>query len=186
MFGFFCIFTIVSNILNEIAKHHKEWISMVRTMGAGGASEDIVQDAYIRIHKYATPEKIIPNGNVNKAFMFVVLRNMYMTHCKESARFNMVELSETKELIHEDNLKWKQAQYKFDGIIEDSQEDWHWYDKMLFNYYKDSGKSLREIEEETGISLTSLWNTIKNCKARLKETLGETYQDLINEDYELI
>ncbi len=155
-------------------------------MGANGSSEDIVQDAYLRIHKYAKPEKIAPNGKVNRAFMFVVLRNVYRNHCTEKAKVKMVSLSDTFELRHTDRLESKQAQHRFDQKLIEAQKDWHWYDKMLFNYYKDSGLSLRQIEAETNISLTSLWNTIRNCKKRLKKELGEDYQDLINEDYELI
>lgn len=176
----------MNNVLQVLAKHHDEWVSMTTSMGANGFSEDIVQEAYLRIYKYGKPEKILPKGKVNKAFMFVVLRNTYTTYCRDRAKIKRVALTETKELQHTNNITWKEAQFKFDQMIEQAQEDWHWYDKMLFNHYKDSGKSLREIEKETGISLTSLWNTVKNCKARLKETLGETYQDLINEDYELL
>lgn len=176
----------MNEVLKEVAKNHDKWVSIVKSMGANGTSEDIVQEAYIRIYKYAKPEKIAPNGKVNNAFMFVILRNTFATHRKDIAKMKKVSLCNVQEIQQDDNIPWKQAQHRFDQMILKAQEDWHWYDKMLFNYYKDSGKSLREIEKETGISLTSLWNTVKNCKQRLKDSLGETYQDLINEDYELL
>jgi predicted DNA-binding protein YlxM (UPF0122 family) len=45
---------------------------------------------------------------------------------------------------------------------------------------------MREIAEETDISLTSIFNTLKNCKERLKEAIGEDFEDYLNEDFELI
>ncbi len=35
-------------------------------------------------------------------------------------------------------------------------------------------------------SFKSVWKTIKTCKERLKDNVKEDYEDLINEDYELI
>jgi hypothetical protein len=64
--------------------------------------------------------------------------------------------------------------------------NWHWYDKMLFELYKDTGKSMRDIESDTGISLSSIFCTLKNCKESLKENVKEDYEDFINKDYELI
>ena len=57
---------------------------------------------------------------------------------------------------------------------------------MLFNLYKDSGKSMRTITKETGISTSSIFNTLKNCKDIIREEIGEDYEDYLNEDYELI
>jgi DNA-directed RNA polymerase specialized sigma24 family protein len=174
------------NMLQIVAQDHQRWIDMVNKFGGYSVAEDIVQEAYLRLHKYGKPEKIIKNGKANQPFMFIVLRNTYMNHCNEQNRIHHVELSQTAELKHTNNVDWKKAQNKLDKKIEAITDTWHWYDKMLFNYYKDSGKSLREISFETGISVTSLWNTIKNCRERLKEELHEDYQDLINEDYELL
>jgi predicted DNA-binding protein YlxM (UPF0122 family) len=71
-------------------------------------------------------------------------------------------------------------------ILDDEVSNWHWYDQKLFKLYKDSDLSMREISKETNISVTSIFNTIKNCKTRINESVGETYEDYINEDYELI
>ena len=46
--------------------------------------------------------------------------------------------------------------------------------------------SMRELEAETKISLTSIFHTIKHCKQQLREAVGEDYQDYINGDYELL
>ena len=57
---------------------------------------------------------------------------------------------------------------------------------MLFDLYRNTNMSMREIESATKISLRSIFCTIKNCKDRLKENVHEDYLDYVNEDYELI
>lgn len=78
---------------------------------------------------------------------------------------------------------------KFEIILEKVEEEmsrWHWYDKMLFNEYVSSGKSIRTLAKETKISPDSIFQTLKNCKAKLKEVIGEDYDDFKNLDYEHI
>jgi predicted DNA-binding protein YlxM (UPF0122 family) len=57
---------------------------------------------------------------------------------------------------------------------------------MLFDLYKKTGKSIRELSKETTISTKSIFQTLKHCKERLKENVGEDYEDYKNKDYELI
>jgi hypothetical protein len=65
-------------------------------------------------------------------------------------------------------------------------DNWHWYDSMLFKVYKEGNASMRDIAKDSGISLTSIFNTLKNCKERLKEGVGEDYEDFSNNDFDLI
>ena len=37
------------NWIGKIYKHHKTWVDMVRSLGGGLYSEDIVQEAYIKL-----------------------------------------------------------------------------------------------------------------------------------------
>jgi predicted DNA-binding protein YlxM (UPF0122 family) len=46
--------------------------------------------------------------------------------------------------------------------------------------------SMRDIASETNISLTSIYNTLKNCKERLRENVGDDWEDFLNKDFELI
>lgn len=78
---------------------------------------------------------------------------------------------------------------KFEIILEKIEEEmnrWHWYDKMLFNEYVTTGKSIRTLAKETKISPDSIFQTLKNCKSKLKEVIGEDYDDFKNLDYEYI
>jgi DNA-directed RNA polymerase specialized sigma subunit len=63
---------------------------------------------------------------------------------------------------------------------------WDWYDQKLWKIYKDEQKSMRKIAEDTGISLMSIFRTIKSCKERIRQSVGEDYTDFLNNEFELI
>ena len=99
----------------------------------------------------------------------------------------MVNIEERKDIgVTYDYISKEEA---FSGLIKrvkEEAETWHWYDEMLFKHYFDSGMSMRELADETRISTSSIFQTIKYCKGKLKENLNEDYEDYKNEDYELI
>lgn len=160
---------------------------MVESFGEKNFQEDIVQEAYIRLYKYNAQDKIVKDGEVVKGYMWVILRNTYYSYISDKQKLKKVCLSNLSELSDDDTDQMhKKAQSKFDSILDKEMESWHWYDRLLFKHYKDSGDSLRSISKETGISLVSLWNTVKNCKDRVKESLHEDYEDLLNNDWELL
>jgi predicted DNA-binding protein YlxM (UPF0122 family) len=54
--------------------------------------------------------------------------------------------------------------------------EWHWYDHKMFEIYMNSDMSMRDISRETTISLSSIFNTIKNGKDRIKDRFKEDYK----------
>lgn len=173
--------------LSKVAKHHKYFVGVVEGFGERFYAEDIVQEMYIRLHKYTTWDKIVKDGEVNKGFVWFVLRNIYVDFCKQKSRIEKVDLNEAI-YINEDaiDVNLIKAKNRIELKIEKEINSWHWYDSMLFKLYRDSGKSMRELEAETKISLTSIFHTIKSCKERIKDAIGEDYEDLQNNDLELI
>lgn len=180
-------FVSKANVLSILADSHQEWITIVCSFGGRQVAEDIVQDTYLRVHKHTSPEKVLKNNKPNKAFMFVALRNTYLEHCRKASRRKQTSLDKIPELRQTiEDLEEKEAVHKFDKKIKEEQENWHWYDAKLFNLYLETGQSYRDIAKETNISLTSIYNTVSNCKKRLKLNLSEDWQDLQNKDYERI
>jgi hypothetical protein len=72
------------------------------------------------------------------------------------------------------------------GKISDEMDTWHKYDKILSEKYLKSDYSLRDIANGSGISLTSIFNTMRENKRILKEKFGEDWEDFKNGDYNLI
>jgi RNA polymerase sigma factor (sigma-70 family) len=178
--------------LNIVAKHHKEYIKIVKSWGEDEYSEDIVQEMYIKLWERVEPSRIIKDGQVNKYFVFVTLRRMVVDLQRQRSRVDKVrigegfEIGEDFDLIDETEPQKHQAFLRLHELIENEKENWHWYDKMLFELYAKTDMSLRDIEKEVKISYTSAGNTIKRCKHKLKESVGEDYEDFINGDYERI
>ena len=88
--------------------------------------------------------------------------------------------------------------YAFQNLMDSIDKEikqWHRYDIMFTDIYYKTDISLRGLEKESkfidedgnqykGISLTSLYNTSKNCKRRLREKFDEDAQDYFNGDYD--
>jgi len=173
--------------LNIVAKHHKEYVKLIESFGEYFYAEDIVQEAYIKMSKYCNPSNIIVNDEVNRGYVYFVLRNLYLDFKKQKEKNPKVSIDElTFFLTEEDEQEKHEAYLKLLHNINNEIDTWHWYDKMLFNVYKDKNKSIREMAKETRISTKSIFQTLKHCKERIKENVKEDYQDFKNEDYELI
>ena len=172
--------------LKILAGHHKEWVKIVRSFGEQDLAEDVVQDVYIRIVKYNYEEKIIKDGKPNIALMWMMLRNRAF-EINKTGSVQFLSLDEVRGVADEESeLDKHEATERIHEIINKEIDNWHWYDAMLFKVYKEGKASMRDIAKDSGISLTSIFNTLKNCKQRLKDNVGEDYEDYSNNDFDLI
>ena len=172
--------------LKDVAKDHKEWVKLVESFGEDFYAEDIVQESYLRIYKYCKPENIIKNGQVNKGFMYFTLRNMYLLHIRSNSRLEKVPLEQVQVKDEPSQMEKEIAYNNLLLKIYDEVDSWHWYDQKLSSVYKDTDLSIRDIAKETTISSSSIFNTLKNCKSKIKTKFEEDYEDYKNQDYELI
>jgi DNA-directed RNA polymerase specialized sigma24 family protein len=172
-------------ILIKLSSNHNEWVSMVRSFGCKDP-EDIVQEMYLRLYQYSTLDKILIGDELNKAFIWVSLRNIFYLSNKNKkiALISLEEVFNVESPI--DHIERSKSRDLIEEKIKEEVESWHYYDKMLFNLYRDSRMSMRKLSKETGISVRSIFSTLKNCKERIKGKIGEDYEDYLNEDFELI
>jgi RNA polymerase sigma factor (sigma-70 family) len=163
-----------SKWLNIVAKHHKEYVLMVKSFGERVYYEDIVQEMYLRILKYTTPEAIIKDGKVSKAYIYLVLKSIFLTYVRTKSKIDKVSLDEMGHLRYEEiDNEYHANQTRIDEAIQNEMNKWEWYDKRLFEVYISDDKSMRQLAKETGISVTSIFNTIKICKNKLRNTIDE-------------
>ena len=172
--------------LSHISKHHTEWVKLVKSWGEHDYAEDIVQEMYIRCLNYTTEEKIVKDNQVNKGYIWFVLRSVFMLYKKECSKVSKIRIDESFDLEEILDNHCNTSYSKILHRIDEEKNSWHWYDIKLFDLYLTSGMSMREIEAETNISLTSVFHTIKNCKKRIAKAVGEDIEDYYNQDYELI
>jgi len=170
-----------------LCKHHKEWVIIVRSFGAEYYAEDIVQEFYIRLFDMKGIHKAVVNNEPNRAYIWISLKNIFLTFEKQKSKFNKIPLDEVRSLSYEAENVLKHE--SFDIIhhrIYNEINSWSRYDKELFTLYMKNKISLRDISKGANISLSSIFNTIKTCKDKLRKEIGEDYQDYLNQEYELI
>ena len=183
--------------LEIVARQHKEWIRIVNGFGEYDYAEDIVQESYLILYKYAKPEKVIENGVIRRGYMYFTLRTTYYLYYNAKHKIKKYSLDTPFVSLGMDgnydsfiqiedktDLREQEAYNYICQKIDEEIEDWHWYDKKLFVLYRDTDMSIRKIAAETKISWVSIFNTLKNAKNILKEKLKEDYEDYKNEDYE--
>jgi len=181
-------------MLELLAKNHNLWLNMVLGFGCDyDTAQDIVQSMYLRIHKYVKDEqKIMYNDEeVNRFFIYVTLKNMYKTYKVAANKFAWFEVRED-DVIDSDlrdfsfDEAFEDAFERLVAKINDEMERWHKYDRILSEKYLKSDYSLRDIASGSGISLTSIFNSMKENKRILKDKFSEDWEDFKNGDYNLI
>lgn len=149
--------------MNHIYSKHKHWIRVVEKFGEYRYAEDIVQEAYIKVY----------DKTINEAYFYFTLRSMTM----DLHRKRVEILPITKEIEYKISLVEEIDLIDLTQPYNDFIDTWEWYDKMLFRLWVDSGVSMREIARRTNIGFMSVYNTIKNCKEKIKKWEEENHKD---------
>ncbi len=181
-------------MLQKLAENHTLWLKMVINMGCQKhIAEDIVQSMYIRIDRLVKDQKKIMynDDEVNRFFIYVTLKNMYVDYCKARNKYQFFEYVETDDVEEQEGLTDSEfnQQEAFHNLVDSISGEimnWERYDIILSNLYFKTDMSLRDIAKGSGISLTSIYNSVKNYKHILNSKFVEDYQDYANGDYNLI
>ena len=181
-------------MLELLAQNHKLWMSMVISMGAPTyVAEDLVQSMYLRLYKYIEdPKRIMFNDKeVNKFFIYVTLRNIYLDYKKLGSKYSFCEINDdvTGSGYELEYIEMADRDIAFAKLVEKIKQEmrsWHNYDRILSEKHLSTDYSLRDISKGSGISLTSIFHSIKKNKELLNELFIEDYEDFINGDYDLI
>ena len=157
------------NWLKEVAKFHADYLRIVQSYGEDFYAEDIVQEMYIRLNRYADAEKIIrKDGTVNRAYIHFTLRNIFIDLTKERKKFNKVSLDEIKELgVEYDYIPKKDGQIALETRIIKEMDSWNWFDVKLFNIYRDDKISMRELSKKTRIGTSTIFQHKRHSSCRI-------------------
>lgn len=175
--------------LGKVAERHKEWIAIVKSFGEYDYAEDLVQECYLTIYKYADESKIIRDGVVSRGYMYFTLRSLYYQYYNSKRKISKVSIDDdevTLQIPDASQMDEQIAFHKICTMIDEHIEGWRWYENRLFKLYRDSNLSIRGIAAETNISWVSIFNTLKNAKQEIKDKFEETYLDYKNKDYDRI
>jgi DNA-directed RNA polymerase specialized sigma24 family protein len=170
--------------IEKVAESNKEWIEVIHKFGEFDYAQDIVQESYIALMKYASADKVLDaNGEVRKGYVYFTLRSLYYQFYNKKKKINKVSFDGCWELFDETNVEEHKAYNDICLMIDEEIDNWHWYDKKLFKLYRDTDMSMRDIAKETNISLISIFHSIKNYKEILNTKFQKDYQDYITNDY---
>jgi len=196
-------------MLDKVCKYHDDWIRIAYNfLNNKQDSEDIVQDMYIKLHKLNIDLYNKKYGDeINKGYFYTVIRNLSLDFIKKKSVNYHIDIDQI-QLEEIDNCDKEECFDNLFKLINKEVETWSYYDRTLFEVYMYSGLSFRDmaygstkqprlisntkalslqsVVEGNGISVSSMFNTIKKCKNKLKEKFGEDFEDYLNSDYDKI
>jgi len=166
--------------LADVAQFHDEWVAIVKSFGERSYHEDIVQQSYLALYKYSNEEKVLKNGKVNKAYIWIVLRSMFLQYVNAKNKVHKVSIDDEQVFLQIPNIDEMDEEinyHNFTQKIDKHIESWRWYDRSLFKIYRDTPMSIRKIANKTNISWVSIFHTLKKCKEELKEIFKDEYKE---------
>lgn len=183
-------------MLEVLSLYHNKWVSYVIGYGGGDYSEDIVQEMYLRLHRYSSYNKVVDEGRVNIGYVRWVLNNMTKDFHKAKKKIEKISIGEGFEIFDEDRND-EEGYRRFLQRLDEEINSWSEFDRKVFklsigtygtqNVETHGEKvSIRQFSKGSGISNMTIYLTMKRCKDRIKAKLGEDWQDYINEDWERI
>ena len=89
--------------LSDASKSHKEYVRYVRhlnKMGFTSHAEDLVQEMYLRLHKYEHAIKFNKDGSVPKSYIYRILYNLFIDYTKSSSKFRFVQVDKPTTNTH--------------------------------------------------------------------------------------
>ncbi len=161
-------------MLEKLYQHHNQLLEYAKIFDSS-YYEDIVSETYLKLHQYSSEEKCFTNGKLNKGYIFIVIRSVYL-----QSFYNKFVTEEPIDIPIEDNfdedyeIEW----YKFTTKCKAEVDSWDMYDKKLFSIYRDNDISMRKLAKETGISFVSIFHSLKAHKQKLRELFQEDYNNL--------
>ena len=182
-------------MLNELYKYHNEWLDIAYSfLNNKESAEDIVQDMYLR---YGSNELIKRDKKyvVNKYYVYLTIRSMCLDSIKKrKPDIVSVDFIEDLNTIEDDYVECDVLKE-----IDKEMQNWSWYDRTIFEIYMYTELSLRDLAygsdkkprllsadkkicetsvlNGANISLSSIFNTIKACKQRLRDNISINTKD---------
>lgn len=156
-------------MLDDFAKLQTEWERMARAIGCPNESvPDAVQELYLRLGEIEQREgdldRISDKGSPNRSYCYAIIRSVVMQGYRDDSKIPACDIERIGEIADEtepyvDDARIEKAKRALDEL--------HWYDRRIFELHL-SGYTIRKLSAETGISTSSIFNTLKNVKRYIR------------------
>jgi len=183
------------DLLTILGNRHNEWLGMVYSFSSNNKriqkedAEEIVSLMYLKLHKYVkTPDRIMYNEHeINTMYIYITLKNLYTNYIikrsKYNARFSKEDIDTLDDIISDEiDTSLELSKIDLQDRIKEEIENWYHYDAKLFKVVFYDSTSMRQLSRDSGISLSSIFNSIKTGKLKLKKKFGDEYNSLKSQD----
>ena len=169
-------------MLEILSARHEEWVRMAIAAGSPSTfAHDIVQEVYLRLHKYevtARPKLIDSNGDVNMFYMWGVVRNTTRTELGKENKYLAYADFYTEEAEEDTDIEFEERYQELMDNIQTEVDSWGAYNSKLFNLYFKTDLSMRKIAGGTGIGLTHIFSSISKYRNNIKEKFTDDFYNL--------
>jgi len=165
-------------MLEELSKFHNDWLLIaLKFLRNKEDAEDLVQNLYLRLHKYNIPLKRIKYGDeINKYFIWTVLKNMSMKVLKNRKCFLNIET-----IVYEIEDKEEKSDInKLLDYMDKEISTWPMYEAKLFEIKLYTGLSLRNLANGSGKKVKQISNRWSLKEERVKAGTGICYRSLFD------
>ena len=173
-----------ARLIDKLSEKHLDWIRMALSFKCDkDEANELVQSMYIRLVRYvdADSERIMyTEKEVNTYYVYVTLRNLFLSgaHLYKND-YDLAEgyVNDEAYMIEELDINYEEAHKALFNKIDAVVDNWYWYDKKLWGIHFYDKVSMRGIASDTKISLSSIFNTLKNGKEKVRNEVKEQYKD---------
>jgi RNA polymerase sigma factor (sigma-70 family) len=176
---------VTNEKIKVLSELNTQWVktaySFISNSNGVSEAEDIVQDTYIKLLDTNKIDSVVSDsGDINRSYMYLAIRSVSYDYLRINQR-------EVKRLVKDADETYivnviDEVNKDFESLVDKMNKEvnsWHWYDKQLFKLYKEGTHSMQKLADDTGISKTSIFTTIKACKQKLREALGKDYLEYL-------
>ena len=169
----------------KVQTKHNDFVEIIRGLGEHFYAEDIVQEFYIKLMKYAKVEDAIKDGEPNMPFLYRVLKNLFLDFKKEKQKAAQVIVYDKSLSVNYDYYEPSDSDNLKADIIKEM-NNWQYFDNELFKLYtgiKDDNRSnpltMRQISEGSDISTKTIFYSIKRCKKKIQDKFRDKYYEYL-------
>lgn len=171
--------------VKQAVKRLDEFVKMSRSICKDpDVANDLVQDLFLKLCEIEKNEgsldrlsyfnKAKDKLEINTFYCFRIMTNVYLDLVRRDKIIYVSSISESDELLATEDptateLEYQESKDSLLKEVEESSQELHWYDAKIFEHYMFDVKSVRELSALTGISHTSIYNTICNVKEAIKD-----------------
>ena len=159
-------------MLERIASYHWIWIDFTaRFCDDYYYVQDIVQEMYLKCATLPDQDKLEKDGDVNKGYIFAILKNLCTDYYRAKKRVKKTDLEELRGVAfdQEDADFTYELHETHQGVREKLKKEHPYYELMYMAYTSADNPSMRDIAKGSGISIMTVFHDIKKIKKIIKD-----------------